>query len=245
MASSQPGGLAASDLHWLISPLGILQDVSVQSAGLARGSPGRCRHFRDSSRLFLLPLCKTGNQHPETFCARLSGRKPPTLSGPFWPLGSRLTAARGENPSSPLTSFPRSKVQLCQSLALISVLHLEGKFSLILLSKLPQRLLARDTRCFLALQASVSSPGKQEGGTCSREAGSQGLNQVRGNPQATGACLVSVKPPPASSPSAPPDCGCRNPARPAITLACQSAHANCSQPCTLILGTCRGFIRNL
>lgn len=58
---SQQGSQVPSDLHQLLLPLGRFQDVSLQSAKPAHGSPGRRRHFPDSSRLFLLPPCRTGN----------------------------------------------------------------------------------------------------------------------------------------------------------------------------------------
>lgn len=61
MSSSHQGGLVPSDLSQLLLPLGRFRDASLQSAKLVHGSPGRRRHFRDSSRPFPLPPCKTGS----------------------------------------------------------------------------------------------------------------------------------------------------------------------------------------
>lgn len=58
---SHQGSQVPSDLHQPLLPLGRFQDVSLQSAKPVRGSPGTRRHFPDSSRLFLLPPCTTGN----------------------------------------------------------------------------------------------------------------------------------------------------------------------------------------
>lgn len=76
---SSSAGRTDSDLNQLLIPLGRFQDASLQSAELVHGSPRRRRHFRDSSRLFLLPPCKTGSCQPQKFWAKPSTA---TLSRP-------------------------------------------------------------------------------------------------------------------------------------------------------------------
>ena len=83
-SSSQQGQLIAFALNELLLPLARFQDVSLQSARLVHGSPGRRRHFRDSSRLFLLPPCKAGNCQPQKCRAKPSSTS--ARSGPPPPL---------------------------------------------------------------------------------------------------------------------------------------------------------------